>query len=315
MDARGRVFNIQRFSLHDGPGIRTTVFLQGCVLECFWCHNPEGRHAYQEVRYFPERCIACGACESACPNAAHAVEGETHTFMREKCEGTGACVAACFPQALQMNGRTMTADDVMREVFADVPFYESSGGGVTLSGGEPSLQSAFARAILSACKSAGLHTAIETCGECKWDSLEALLPFTDLVMMDIKLIPSGAHRDATGRGNERILANARQLALMEVPVIFRTPVVPGVNDTRKEITAIASFIGELVAVRKSRPGNGESEPGIRYELLNFHGLAQDKYRSLGLDYPAEGLTPPSGEAMLALLDAARSTGIDARIQK
>ncbi len=313
MTGTGLVFHIQRFSIHDGPGIRTTVFLKGCVLECFWCHNPEGRHAYPEVRYFPERCIACGSCVSACPQSAHALKGGVHTFLRERCEGTGACVETCFAQALQTSGRLMTVAEVADEVDADREFYTSSGGGVTLSGGEPTLDSAFALAILQKCKERGLHTAIETCGECPWTSLESLLPATDLVMMDIKAMSGAIHRDATGRGNGRILANARRLALSDVPLVFRTPVVRGVNDSQEEIGLIASYIRELAALRQAAAGSRGLPREIRYELLRFHRLASDKYRSLGREYRADSIDPvPEGE-MLGLLETARRAGIDARI--
>ncbi len=313
MTRTGMVFHIQRFSLHDGPGIRTTVFLKGCALECFWCHNPEGKHAFPELRYYPARCIACGSCADACPHAAHTFEGGLHTFSRDRCEGTGACAAVCFSGALQMEGKAMTVEEVMAEVTADRSFYDASGGGVTLSGGEPTLDSAFALAILLECKALGIRTAIETCGECPWASLESLLPATDLVMMDIKVIPEEKHREATGKGNGRILANARLLARTGVPLVIRTPVVRGVNDAQEEIAAIASFVRELVAIREGAARNGGPRADIRYELLPFHRMATDKYRSLGREYRAESLDPLPRQEMLELLEAARREGIDARL--
>ncbi|HTY60228.1 MAG TPA: glycyl-radical enzyme activating protein [Bacteroidota bacterium] len=307
------VFHIQRFSLHDGPGIRTTVFLKGCALECFWCHNPEGRHAYPELRFFPSRCIACGSCVEACPHGAHVIDGGVHIFMRDRCQGSGACAASCYSGALEMDGRTMTVAEVIGEVTPDRPFYDASGGGVTLSGGEPTLDSEFAVAILLACRELGIHTAVETCGECPWPSLESLLPVTDLVMMDLKAMSEEKHREATGKGNHRILANARMLAATGVPIVFRTPVVPGVNDSKEEIAGIASFVRELVALREGTSGNGSPRPAIRYELLRFHRLATDKYRSLGRTYRAVSLDPPDRESMQDLLETARRAGIDARI--
>ena len=304
MTVSGTVFHIQRFSLHDGPGIRTTVFLQGCALECFWCHNPEGRSARPELRFFPDRCIACGACTGACPSGAHALRDGVHLFSRTLCRGTGACAGACFSGALQMTGRRMTVDEVMREVAADRPFYDSSGGGVTLSGGEPTLHRTFAHALLAVCREAGMHTALQTCGQSPWRALAPLLELADLVMMDIKLLPSDRHRAATGKGNEQILANARRVARAARGVVFRTPVVPGVNDTLEDIGLIAAFVGELAAARGTP---------IRYELMPFHGLARDKYESLGLEYRAAGITPPSPGRMRELLEAARLPGVDALV--
>jgi len=306
------VFNIQRFSLHDGPGIRTTVFLKGCSMRCFWCHNPEGQHPEPELRYIAERCIACGQCVIACPNHAHEMHDGAHVFLREKCELFGKCVESCYSRALQMEGRVMTVDQVMEEVLSDKSFYESSGGGITLSGGEPAFSKDFAREILERCKHNGLHTAIETCGEVPWTSLEALLPFTDMIMMDIKHIDSGKHLLATGHPNDRILSNARRLALSGKRIVFRTPVVPSVNDTEEEIGQIATFVHELIEHCKSVGQNGCGE--IRYELLAFHKLAAGKYPSLGLEYGAGDVDPPTKERMAVLLNAAQRCGVDAAMR-
>lgn len=203
----------------------------------------------------------------------------------------------------------MTVGEVMAEILPDKSFYESSGGGVTLSGGEPTLSRDFALEILQRCKEHQLHTAIETCGDVPWTSLKALLPFTDLIMMDIKHLDPGSHRTATGQSNDRILSNARQLALTGKPIIFRTPVVPTVNDTEEAIGQIASFVRELIGMWTSAGQNGNGD--IRYELLAFHKLAADKYPSLGLDYRARNVEPPTKERMTSLLDAARRCGVDA----
>jgi pyruvate formate lyase activating enzyme len=312
MNTADVVFNIQRFSLHDGPGIRTTVFLKGCSMSCFWCHNPEGQHPEPELRYFPERCIACGQCVISCPNHAHEMRDGTHVFLRENCVLSGKCVETCYSRALQMEGRVMTVGQVMEEILPDKPFYQSSGGGVTLSGGEPALGKDFARDVLEQCKNHGLHTAIETCGEVPWASLEALFPFTDLIMMDIKHLDDNKHQLATGQPNDRILSNARRLALSGKTVVFRTPVVPSVNDTEEEITQIAAFVRELIEVRKSAGQNGSGE--ITYELLAFHKLAAGKYPSLGLEYKMHDVEPPTKERMTALLNAARRSGIDASMR-
>jgi pyruvate formate lyase activating enzyme len=311
MTVSGLVFDIQRFSVHDGPGIRTTVFLKGCSLHCFWCHNPEGLRMTPEVQFLPNRCLGCGACVAACEHDGQHLDDGVRSFERERCVACGACVEACVTEALTLAGKKMTAEAVVAEVMRDRVFYETSGGGVTLSGGEPALQPDFAREILAQCKTQGLHTAIETCGNIPWASLEGLLSVTDLVMMDLKHVDSEKHRAATGAGNERILANARQLALTRKPLIFRTPVVPGVNDTPAEIEAIAAFVRELVSLRAiSSNGNGPAE--ISWELLPFHRLAADKYRSLGLDYRARELNPPPKDQMAVLAQAAQSSGVVVR---
>ncbi len=309
MSDSGNVFNIQRFSIHDGPGIRTTVFLKGCTLACFWCHNPEGRHTYPEIQFFPERCIVCGACVGVCQHSAHEICDNAHVFHRELCQNHGACAEVCYAQALQFTGQVMSVPDVVEEVLRDRAFYESSGGGVTLSGGEPSLSTAFALEILGQCKNHHLHTAIETCGDCPWSSLEPLLPVTDLIMMDIKHMVGDRHRSATGRSNERILDNARKLALREVPIIFRTPVVPTVNDSPEEIREIASFVKALIDLRKGCRTGMNGSANITYELLTFHRLSSDKYRSLGLGYLASGMTSPTGLQMRMLADVVGSLGI------
>jgi pyruvate formate lyase activating enzyme len=306
------VFHIQRFSLHDGPGIRTTVFVKGCAMGCFWCHNPEGRHPYRELQYFSDRCISCGECVRVCPTHAHQMHDGVHHFERERCRSSGACVEVCCSGALEMIGREMTVEEVMREILADRPFYETSGGGVTISGGEPALSAGFVRAILSRCKDEGIHTAIETCGYCSWNALASLLPFTDLVMMDVKLMTPEKHEEATGNPNERILANAQMLAMTSTPLVFRTPVVPNVNDTPGEIRRIVAFLRELIALRT---GNGRGGgANISYELLTFHKLGSDKYRSLDMEYRASPLEPPSRQQMSELLAIATEAGLVARIR-
>jgi pyruvate formate lyase activating enzyme len=330
----GVIFNIQRFSIHDGPGIRTTVFLKGCSLRCFWCHNPEGIRRKIEHQFFPSRCILCGVCVTTCPEGAQLLNGIGRIYRRDLCVTCGKCLEVCYAEALVPAGRIVTADEVVEEVLRDRAFYESSGGGVTLSGGEPVLQPEFAIAILELCRAEGLHTAIETAANCRWQELAALLPLTDLVMIDIKHMDSAAHRAVTGAGNERILANARRLADTDVPVIFRIPVVPAVNDSDEQIAAIASFVRELAERRATRrtpvilsgsspsapaPGldSEESRPwiaedrragGISLELLPFHRLAADKYRSLGMDYRAADLEPLSQARMAELAAVARACG-------
>lgn len=285
----GIVFDIQRFSIHDGPGIRTTVFLKGCSLRCFWCHNPEGIRMQPEIRFDPARCIGCGACVVACTHGGQTLDAEGHrTYDRSVCVVCGQCVEECFAEGLVLTGKTLTAGQVVADVLRDRAFYETSGGGVTLSGGDPALQPAFSAAILAACKAEGLHTAIETAGNYPWSWLADLLPHTDLVMMDLKHMDPEQHRAATGVTNERVLATAERLAVeTDKPLLFRVPVVPGVNDADADVTAIAAYVQRLVAARRA-VGQATS---ITLELLAFHRLASQKYQSLGLDYRAASLEP------------------------
>ncbi len=295
----GTIFDIQRFSIHDGPGIRTTIFFKGCSLRCFWCHNPEGIHSKPQIQFYPERCIACGECVGVCPEGAQELTANGRAYHREACVTCGQCVKRCDAEGLLMVGREITAAEATAEALRDRTFYETSGGGVTLSGGEPLIQPAFARAVLTACKAADIHTAIETCAQVSWQALEDVLPVTDLFMIDLKQMDPERHRAATGSSNQRILENVTRLAEAGKPIIFRVPVVPTVNDTPADIAAIAHFVAGLA---------GRAPGEIRLELLPFHRLAADKYRSLGLEYRAADLTAPSKDDMTSLWEAARATG-------
>jgi pyruvate formate lyase activating enzyme len=306
----GIIFNIQRFSVHDGPGIRTTVFLKGCSLHCFWCHNPEGIRPKPEIQFYPERCIGCRACAQVCRHGAHIFEGGEHLYLREACVLCEACLDECFSGALELTGELVSVDEVMEDVLADRAFYERSGGGITLSGGEPLLQRAFTEALLRRGKAEGLHTAIETCGNYRWVELEGLLPWVDLVMMDLKHMDPEAHRAATGVSNERILAIAGALMSTSKPVWFRTPVIPTVNDTPEAIGNIAAFVRHLSELRSARNAcTGDDVPLPTLDLLRFHRLASDKYRSLGLEYKASDLEAPSETTMHDLRNLARGYGI------
>jgi len=296
---KGIVTEIQRFSLHDGPGIRTTVFLKGCNLRCFWCHNPETLKPKPELQIFPARCIGCGECFQRCPRGAHLLLDGQRQFRRELCVACGRCAETCYAGALVLVGAYMTVDKVMEEVLRDRPFYETSEGGVTLSGGEPLLQPDFSYALLERCRQEGIGTAIETALNLPWECVDSILPVTDLIMVDIKTMDSAKHRECTGVPNDRILANAERLGQRSQPLIVRTPIVPGVNDTAEHVRAIAEFVSRLPNL-------------ICYELLPFHPLAESKYEGLDLEYTARDLQSPTKVQMDALTQVAQDCGLEAR---
>jgi pyruvate formate lyase activating enzyme len=294
----GQIFNIQRFSIHDGPGIRTTVFLKGCSLSCAWCHNPESVSRKPELVFFPSKCIGCGRCFEACEDGVLRMEGEERRYDRSRCRLCGRCAQACYAEALVMEGRQETAENVVAEILKDRPFYDNSGGGATVSGGEPLVQAAFTAEILERCHGHGVHTCLDTAANVPWDAFEATLPHTDLVLLDLKIMDDERHRAATGASNERILANARRLAGAGLPVVVRVPVIPGFTDDETNVAAIGEFLADL--------------PGIeQVELLPYHGFAEAKYRRLERPYALAGAEPPSREQLDALLALLRERGLAA----
>jgi pyruvate formate lyase activating enzyme len=292
---KGIITDIQRFSIHDGPGIRSTVFFKGCNMRCAWCHNPETLEMDPQLEAFPDRCIGCGDCVTVCRVDAIALEGGKAKVSYERCTACGDCAKICCAEALVMVGKATTAEEVLREVNQDRPYYLDSGGGVTLSGGECFFQKDFAYELLSLCKDGGIHTAIETNMAMPWGEIEPLWPVVDLVMMDIKIMDEALHREWTGVSNRGILENARLLAATGKPLIVRTPVIPGVNDNREEIGAIATFISGFAALRY-------------YELLPYNPLGTDKYRRLGMDYGMAEMRRPPKDKMLELAQVAKGKG-------
>ena len=271
MDAAGVVFDIQKFSVHDGPGIRTTVFLKGCPLRCIWCHNPESWNAHPEILYSPEKCTACAACVSTCPKACHVrAEGDgTPRFGRDGCAGCGACARRCPSGALELCGMRRTPGEVLAEVAKDRPFYENSGGGLTLSGGEPMAQFAFARELLDLAKQNGLHTCMETCGFAPQERFREILPRVDLFLFDLKTVDPEKHRRLVGRDNAGILDNLRFLDAAGADIHLCAPLVAGLNDSEAELRDIA-----LLA---------ESLPRVRLiEVKPYHPLGLSKARRLGM---------------------------------
>lgn len=290
---RGLIFDIERFSTADGPGIRTSVFFKGCNLNCFWCHNPESLKQEPQVEYCAEDCRGCGCCVTVCPRKCHILTDTGHCYFPEQCQNCMKCVEACPVSALKSIGSYMTVEACMEQIREDMPFYRRSGGGVTLSGGEVLMQAAFASQLLKQCQQEGIHTAIETNLCAPWETLEQLLPHLDMVMADIKHMDSQRHRRGTGKGNEQILANILRLDQWGIPLVIRTPVIPGYNDSRENIARTAEF---LKSVRNLR----------YYELLSYNPMGNDKRRRLGL--PVAEIQVPEKAYMRSLAKTADICG-------
>lgn len=268
-EARGTIFEIQRFCIHDGPGIRTTVFLKGCPLRCAWCHNPEGMRPGSELAFEPTLCIGCGFCFRVCPSGAHRrADNGSHILERGVCAVCGSCTRECYAQALEWVGREVSVGEAMATVLRDRPFYETSGGGMTLSGGEPLAQPDFAAALLRLARAEGLHTCIETCGHAPWEVFARILPDTDLFLYDIKETDSARHAEFTGVSNVLILDNLRRLHDAGARVWLRCPIIPGCNDRADHLEAVVALARSLAGLA-----------GV--DLATYNPLGESKARRFG----------------------------------
>ena len=267
MEQKGIVFGIQHFSIHDGPGIRTTVFLKGCNMNCAWCHNPESIAKKPTLAYTDSKCIRCGDCVRVCPQV-HSIRAGIHKIDRSKCTCCGRCVQACCQGALSIMGEEMDAGEVIGEALRDKRYFEKSGGGITISGGEPMCQAAFTKALCKKAKEEGVSTAIETNGYADFSEYEKLLPYADLFLIDYKLTDDAKHKKFTGVSGKRILENLKHFCMAGKPVILRCPVIPGVNDTDGHFKAIALLTRQYHNI-------------LGFELMPYHKLGMSKAKRIG----------------------------------
>lgn len=277
----GMIFDIKRYAINDGPGIRTAVFFKGCPLECLWCHNPEGQSSQPQLMFRANRCTASMACIEACPLGAIRWEGSSITDW-EACDSCGKCAEVCFSGAREIVGRGMTLSTLMAELERDIPFYEQSGGGVTFTGGEPMYQLEFLHDALLACKDAGIHTVVDTSGHAPWDGFELVRPLVDLFLYDVKLMDEFRHIQYTGVSNRLLLENLLRLSNTAAHILVRIPLIPGVNDDEENIEHTGSFLSSLSHL-----------DGV--ELMPYHEIGLAKYQALGMDYPLKNCKPASRE--------------------
>jgi pyruvate formate lyase activating enzyme len=299
-DTRGIIFNIQRYSIHDGPGIRTIVFLKGCPLRCSWCSNPESQNPWPEIAHSDSLCNKCGKCIEVCPTRAISTRDGQVLIDRNLCTNCGKCFDVCVPEALKLYGKEMTAREVFREIEKDAEFYRESGGGVTASGGEPLFQPVFLAALFKLCREEGIHTAIETTGCVSLKALKTVLPVTKLVLFDFKHAYSEEHKKWTQQTNKIILRNLRFLAESGTPLILRVPLIPGFNDSNEVLQAIANLAKQYVKAPK-------------VHLLPYHRFGMGKYGMLDRHYELESLTRQSDAELERAKEIFVSSGIETRI--
>ncbi len=297
----GLISTVQKYSTKDGPGIRSTVFFKGCPLGCLWCSNPELIRCIPDILYTREKCAQCGTCIRSCPRGALAFDESGFIAVdRMKCDGCGICAGECPQGALELVGKKVTVDDLVKELLKDRVFYQTSGGGVTFSGGEPLWQSGFIAQVARKLKAEGIHTILDTAGNVGWCRFEEVLPFIDLVLYDIKTCDNNLHRQLTGQDNDLILMNAKLLTEKDVPMRVRLVLIPGLNDSPEELRARMQMVAELKSVQQ-------------VDLLPYHRYGAGKYARLGLDYPLADLPEYTDEQIEKIKSIVEPFGIKVTI--
>jgi len=295
----GMIFDIKQYAINDGPGIRTTVFFKGCPLSCWWCHNPESQRRSPQLIYRANRCTLCAECVDDCPLGAISLAGGAHTDL-QRCDHCGLCAEACFNGARELLGREMTVAQVMKEIERDVLFFDTSGGGVTFSGGEPLLQRGFLLELLQRCREHEVHTVLDTSGYATWDVLDSLRGYVNLFLYDLKLMDDERHRLYTGVSNKLILSNLQMLTERGHPVFIRIPLIPGLNDDIQNLRQTGEFLSRLENISA-------------VELMGYHDIARAKYESLGLEYRLPELKAPGAETLQTAAGILKDFGLNIKV--
>lgn len=299
---QGQIFSIDRFVAEDGPGIRTTVFFKGCPLRCIWCHSPQAIAAQPQLAFNNNRCIGCGACVKACSRNAQIISTSERRVLWEKCDNCGKCAEQCPSKALEIVGEWLTVEQIMNILERDIVYYKNSGGGVTFSGGEPMAQPHFLASCLEKCKDRGIHTALDTCGLAKWSFFRDVLPYVDLLLYDIKHMNAAKHKLYTGVDNKLILDNLVRISQRGKPIWVRFPLIPGYNDSEKNLQQVAEFVKPLMAVEK-------------VSLLPYNKASGVKYQFIGDKYRLERLIPHTREKVERFVEIFTHHGLKVELQR
>lgn len=295
-DNKGLVFNIQKFSIHDGRGMRTLVFMKGCPLSCIWCSNPESQSPQTDIMDIKKNCIGCSNCYNVCPN--HAISKENFNIDRLLCDNCGECTKKCYANAKKEVGQWYSIAEIMEKIEKDYIIYRNSEGGVTVGGGEPTLQAAFVSELLEECHSINVHTAIETCGYGSWSNVKNVFEHADQIFFDLKHMDSKKHRKLTGVDNYSILENAQNVAKMNKEIIFRLPLIPNLNDSQSNVKATGEFVASIMT----------SFNDIKIEILPYHDLGKNKYEWLTVDYALKDLKAPEKESVQQCREILKKAG-------